>query len=244
MKSVSIIIPCYNCENSILKDVKKILKRLIKTRLKFEIILINDGSSDLTLNKIKQSLNLSKKIKFINFSKNMGKSFVIRRAINISKYNHVIMIDNNLPYFDVLNIVIKKLKDKYDLVFVNRRNENSSFKKKKFSIYQVIRFLIGYIISLIIKYSLKLNIDGCDTQAGLKGFKKIKNFNKINFISKIFFFDLELVYCYYKRNKKIFPIPVKYEIPNKSSIKIFALRKNLAIVKELSLVILKLKKHH
>ena len=55
------------------------------------------------------SLNLSKKIKLINFSKNMGKSFSIRKAINKSKYNHVIMIDNNLPYFEVLNTVIKKL---------------------------------------------------------------------------------------------------------------------------------------
>ena len=224
--------------------VKKIFSRLKKLKLTFEIILVNDGSNDSTLDKIKLSLNLSKKIKLINFSKNMGKSFVIRKAINKSKYNHVIMIDNNLPYFEVLNTVIKKLKDKYDLVFVNRRNEKSSFKRKKFSIYQVIRFLIGYTISLIIKYSLKLNIDGCDTQAGLKGFKKIKNFNKINFISKIFFFDLELIYNYYKQNKKIFSIPVKYEIPNKSSIKIFAIYKNLAIVHELSSVILKLKKSH
>jgi len=242
MKSISIIIPCYNCESSILKDIKKILKKIKKTRLKFEIILINDGSSDSTIDKIKMSLNLSKKIKLINFSKNMGKSFSIRKAINKSKYNHVIMIDNNLPYFEVLNTVIKKLKEKNDLVFVNRKNEKSSLKKKSFSIYQVIRFLIGYMISLIIKYTLKLNIDGCDTQAGLKGFKKNKNFNKINFISKIFFFDLELIYNYYKQNKKIFSIPVKYEISNKSSIKIFALHKNLAIMRELFFVILKLKK--
>ena len=42
----------------------------------------------------------------------------------------------------------------------------------------------------------------------------------------------------------VIEIPVKYEIPNKSSIKIFAIYKNLAIVHELSSVILKLKKSH
>tara|TARA_Y100000590_G_scaffold343103_1_gene391919 strand:- start:4245 stop:4979 length:735 start_codon:yes stop_codon:yes gene_type:complete len=242
MKSVSIIIPCYNCENSILNDIKKILKKIKKTRLGFEIILINDGSEDSTIDKLRLSLRFSKKIKIINFSENKGKSFVIRKAITKSKYNHIIMIDNNLPYFEVFNTIIKKLKKNYDLVLVNRRNKKSSFKKKSFSIYQVLRFLIGYTISLIIKYSLKLDIDGCDTQAGLKGFKKIKNFKNINFISKIFFYDLELIFAYYKLDKKIFSVPVKYEIPNKSSIKIFSIGRNLAIMHELFSVILNLKR--
>ena len=82
---ISIIIPCYNCENSILKDVKKILKRLIKTRLKFEIILVNDGSNDETLQKLKISRKLNKKIKIISYAINIGKSFAVNKAIKKSK---------------------------------------------------------------------------------------------------------------------------------------------------------------
>ena len=69
----------------------------------------------------------------------MGKSLVIRKAINVSKYKHIIMIDNNLPYFEVFNTVVTKIKKNYVLVFVNRRNKKSSLKKKSFSIYQILR---------------------------------------------------------------------------------------------------------
>ena len=129
MKSISIIIPCYNCENSIFEDIKKILGKIKKLNLIFEIILINDGSEDATLKKLRKSIRLNKNIKIINFTKNMGKSLVIRKAINVSKYKHIIMIDNNLPYFEVFNTVVAKLKKNYDLVFVNRRNKKSSLKK-------------------------------------------------------------------------------------------------------------------
>ena len=242
MKPISVIIPCFDCENTILKDIKKILFKLKRLRLKFEIILVNDGSNDETLQKLKISRKLNKKIKIISYAVNIGKSFAINKAIKKSKYYHIVLIDNNLPYFEVFEIIIRKLQKNYDLVFVNRRDKKSFVKKRFLTIYQILRFFIGYIISLIIKYKLKFNIKGVDTQAGLKGFKKIKNFNKINFISKIFFLDLELMYTYYIYKKKIFPVPVEYEIPKKSSIKIFSFRKNFKILYELIKVISKLDK--
>ena len=242
MKSISIVIPCYNCENFILNNIKKILKKLKFFNHKFEIILVNDGSSDFTLNKLKQSLKLNNKIKVVTYNKNIGKSFAIKKGIKKSKYNHIIITDSNLPYFEVFTTIIEKLKQNYDLVFVNRRNKKSFLKKKILSVYQILRFLIGYLVSIIIRVKLRMNIDGGDTQAGLKGFKKIRNFGKINFISKIFFFDLELMYFYYILNKKIFSVPVKYEIPNSSSIKIFSVKRNFKIFLELFTVISKLKK--
>jgi len=242
MISISVIIPCFNCEESVLKDVKKILSRLKKLKLTFEIILVNDGSTDATLKELELSRRLSKKIKIVSYNINVGKSFAINKAIKKSKYKHIVMIDNNLPYFEALKIVIKKLQENYDLVFVNRRDKKSLIKKRILSLYQIFRFIIGYAISLIIKYKLKFNIKGLDTQAGLKGFKKIKNFNKIKFISKIFFYDLELMYIYYVNRKKFFSVPVKYEVPKKSSIKIFSLNKNIQIVTELVKVVRKLNK--
>ena len=110
MKPISVIIPCYNCEDTILKNINKILLKLKKFRLAFEIILVNDGSEDSTLSKLKLSCNLSRKIKIITHKINVGKSFSINKAIKKTKYNHIIMIDNNLPYFEVFNTIIAKLK--------------------------------------------------------------------------------------------------------------------------------------
>ena len=89
--------------------------------------------------------------------------------------------------------------------------------------------------------SFFINLKTKDTQSGLKGFEKPKNFNKIKFISKRFFFDLELLMIFQK--KKIYPysIPVKFEIPSNSNIKIFDLKKNIEIINELTKIIKKYK---
>ena len=73
MISISVIIPCFNCENSILKDVKKILSKLKKLKITFEIILVNDGSADTTLKELELSRRLRKKIKIISYNINVGK---------------------------------------------------------------------------------------------------------------------------------------------------------------------------
>ena len=71
---------------------------------------------------------------------------------------------------------------------------------------------------------LKLNIKGNDTQAGLKGFKKLENFEKIKFYSKKYFLDVEIIYHYNLNKKKVFSLPVNYELPKKSNIKILSFK--------------------
>jgi len=120
--------------------------------------------------------------------------------------------------------------------------KGSNLEQKKINIYQILRFIIGSIIAFLNLKILNLKVTGGDTQAGLKGFKKIKNFNKLRFISKKFFFDLELILVYSQKKMKIQSIKTNYSIPNKSSIKIFNFFKNFEILKELFQVINKYKK--
>ena len=77
-----------------------------------------------------------------------------------------------------------------------------------------------------------------DTQAGLKAFIKPKNFNKINFISKKFFFDAEIMLLFHLNKKKTLSVPVSYEVPTQSTIKIFSI-KNFLYILELLQVLLK-----
>ena len=55
----------------------------------------------------------------------------------------------------------------------------------------------------------------------------------VKFISRKFFFDLELVLIYTKKKLKILSLKTKYKIPKNSSIKLFNLKKNLQIIIEL-----------
>ncbi len=232
MNYYSIVIPTFNDENIIKKKIILLNKKLKKLAVKYEIIIINDGSTDKTYSEL---LKISRKYKLvlINNKINRGKSYSINEGLKKSKYEFVILIDSDLPYFSSFNKILKKLEENYDFVFVNRRHEKSKIINRQLNFYQKSRYLIGYIISLVVRLALNINIFGGDTQSGLKGFKKIKNFKKLKFISSKFFLDLEIMYYYKKLNKKFYPIPVKYKIDDKSSIRLFSFKKNCEIIVEL-----------
>lgn len=244
MKDISIIVPCYNCEQFIFYNLRKIIKKIEKLKINYELILINDGSKDDTEKEIKKLTRLNKKIKFINQKKNLGKSSSIINAFKEARNDYILLIDCDIPYFDYFEEIINKLTEGFDLVLVNRRLKESNLIKSQKSTYQKIRGMIGNLIGFLNNYILNLNLEGNDTQAGLKGFKKIKNFSNIKFLSKMYFLDLELIYLYIKNNKKIYSIAVNYELPKISNIKLISL-KNFLILYELIkiLIVLKFRKN-
>lgn len=237
-KKFSFIIPCYNCEKFIHKNIVKLINYIKRLNIKFEILLINDGSEDNTLLK----LNLLKKryrfIKIINNEKNTGKSYCIIQGLKKNIYKNVVLIDCDLPYFNSLKSVIYLLKKGEIFVTINRKLKQSKLLDKNLNCYQYVRSIVGKFIALVNLHILNISIEGGDTQAGLKGFKKIKNFNKIKFISKKFFFDLELACIYSKKKIKIKSIKTDFKIPDNSTIKIFDIRKNFSIIFELIKIII------
>lgn len=237
---ISVIIPCYNSEHYILNNLKKIYTFFENKKIKCEIICINDGSFDDTLSilkKIKKKFN----IKIINNKNNTGKSFSVIKGIINSKYKNIILIDSDITYFKYLGLVIYYLKKNYDLVIANRRLSKSKLiNKNKLRIYQSIRLILGKIIGKLIELKLNINVYG-DTQAGLKAFKLPGNLNKKKFISKRFFFDIELIYFFRRANLKIKCVPVKFTVSNSSTIRIFD-KRNLEILIELFKVITSLKR--
>jgi len=239
LKNITFIIPCYNCEKTIIQNYlrlkKKILNLLSKKRLTFryEIFYINDGSNDNTLKKLLSIKD--KNIKIINNNINLGKSTSIIKAIRLVKTNFIILLDCDLPYLSYLNKVIYEL-NFYDLVLINRRLPNSKNIKSN-NLYQKTRKYIGEFIGILIEIRHKLNVHG-DTQAGLKGFKLIKNVKNKKFISKYYFLDFEIIKIFRERNLRIKLLPVNYSISKKSNIKIFSY-KNILILIELIKILLK-----
>ena len=112
----SFVTPVKNRENEIYKDILKLIKKIKKNTFikKWEIIIIDDGSTDKTYNKLRILKKEHKKIKVIKNFKNKGKGFSIKRGINHlnSKSKKVVLIDSDIPYFKELNHFLKKLKKK------------------------------------------------------------------------------------------------------------------------------------
>ena len=105
--NISFIIPCYNCEDYIQNNIYRLYKKLKSLKIKYEIILIDDYSSDKTLLYINELKNTIPKLRILKNKKNLGKSFSLIKAIKASKYRHVIFIDCDLPYFKSILKVIK-----------------------------------------------------------------------------------------------------------------------------------------
>jgi len=96
MSKFSIIIPIYNEELNISGLVDEIFLSLIKYQNRFEIILVNDASSDNSLNIIKSlTYKYSNIIKFINNNSNLGQSFSLIEGIKKSLYKTIVTLDGD-----------------------------------------------------------------------------------------------------------------------------------------------------
>ena len=222
---LTFIIPCYNAEKIVSKNFNKLNSFIKKNRIKAKIIYINDGSTDFTLKKLLKIRN--KNVFIINNKKNLGKSKSIINTIKKIKTKNVILIDCDLPYFDNLKQVINNLK-KNDLVLVNRKIKGSKNVEKNQSFYQISRHIISNYFGYLMEKKLNLNVNG-DSQAGLKGFKLKDYVKKRKFISKYYFFDIELIKLFRIKNAKIKIVPVKYKISKNSNIKFFSFKNFLYI---------------
>ena len=98
MQLISIIVPCFNEQAAIPIFCKKIaeVSEKMKSLADFEIIFVDDGSKDETLNVIKNFAALDKKIKYISFSRNFGKEAAIFAGLEKAKGDFVATMDVDL----------------------------------------------------------------------------------------------------------------------------------------------------
>lgn len=94
---LSIVVPCYNEEGNVelfSEEVEKVFKG---KKIKYEIIFVNDGSKDNTIEKLYTLVDTSnQKIRVINFSRNFGKESAMYAGLKESKGKFVTIIDADL----------------------------------------------------------------------------------------------------------------------------------------------------
>ena len=118
MSLVSIAVPCYNEEESISLFYDELIKILDKIDEDFQIIFINDGSTDNTLGEIKKL----KDVEYVSFSRNFGKEAALYAGLEYSKGDYVIVMDADLQdppelIIDMINLIKT---DDYDVIATRR----------------------------------------------------------------------------------------------------------------------------
>lgn len=139
MKKISVVIPAFNEEKSIVPLYRKISKTVRKDKdNQYELVFIDDGSSDETYSQIKKVILQSKKTALIKvigitFSKNFGKTAALDEGIKHSTGDYIIFMDADLqddPQ-DIHRFVTAIKKKNVDVVIGNRKNRyRKSFIKK------------------------------------------------------------------------------------------------------------------
>lgn len=106
---VSVIIPAYNVEEYLEECIDSVINQK-DLKCKLEIIVINDGSSDGTLD-ICKKYELDKKIKFINNKKNKGLAYSRNVGIKRAKGNYIVFVDSDdLLYEDAISKLYNQIK--------------------------------------------------------------------------------------------------------------------------------------
>ena len=134
----SIVVPCYNEEETVHAFYDAVIPVMDSVKEPYEIIFVNDGSKDKTLEKLQELAAKNKAIKVINFSRNFGQQAAILAGFRESSGEAVIDIDVDLQDpVEAIPEMILKWKEGYDVVHGKRllRKGETIFKKATSTMY-------------------------------------------------------------------------------------------------------------
>jgi len=98
MKKISIVIPIYNEEVAIEKNVRLVLKALDDNYRDAELVLVNDGSTDSTLDTIQRLAEGDKRIEVVSYGKNRGRGYALKRGFKQAVGDYIITTESDLNW--------------------------------------------------------------------------------------------------------------------------------------------------
>ena len=134
-KLLSVIVPCFNEEEALPFFYKEICLQLEKIKeLNYELIFIDDGSKDDTINIIKNYGKINKKVRYLSFSRNFGKEAAILAGLEYAKGDYVTLMDADLqdPPSLLKEMYELIVNDGYDVVGTRRINRKGEPKVRSF----------------------------------------------------------------------------------------------------------------
>jgi len=200
---LTVIIPVYNEENTILKILKKIeMQKFVKK----QIIVINDGSTDLSLKKIK-TFKFQSNFKILSNKKNYGKGACIIKAKKYIRGDIVIIQDADLEYYpEDYKKILNCFKNSNNLaVYGSRVLNKNRYNNKSFT--SNFRILANHILTIFSNFVNNQNLTDAHTC-----YKAVRAeiFKKINLCDSGFSFCPELTTKLSNLNIPIVEVSIKY----------------------------------
>lgn len=200
--SISVVIPVYNEEKRIKKSLERIVDYLGSFCRDYEIIVVDDGSTDETVKVIEEVLK--DRFRVIKLQENRGKGYAVKRGMLAARYDYVLFSDADLstPIEEIEKLA--EFIGEYDIVIGSRAMHGSDVEihQPKFKEF------LGRVGNKLIQLMLLPGIQ--DTQCGFKLFrrKSIAVFEKQT-IDR-WGFDFEILWIARKMGLKVKEVPVHW----------------------------------
>lgn len=159
---ISVVIPLYNEEDSLIELHEKIISNLENFLIDYEIIFIDDGSIDSSWSVIKNLCSSSKKTKGVQFLKNYGKSMALSEGFKLAKGKIVITMDADLQDDP------KEIIPLYKMITENNYDIVSGWKKKRYDSL-IFKNLPSKLFNFAARLSSGISLN--DFNCGIKAYK-------------------------------------------------------------------------
>lgn len=226
---LSVIVPCYNEEKRFKSGFTHYYNFLKKQKYTWELILVNDGSSDKTLKLMKTHAKSKKNIKIVSYTKNQGKGYAVCQGIKTAKGAYVLFtdIDHSVPINTIASFY-PYFEKGFQIVTGSRRVRGA-----KIVIHQnFFRETLGRGFTLLVRFLIDFKIR--DATCGFKAFENKVAKKIANSISVYdWAFDAEILFVAKKLKLKLAQAPVAWSDVggSKVSLKKDVLRSLFGLVK-------------
>ena len=204
---LSVIIPCYNEKNTIIKILDKVVFYLKNYNFKdYEIIIVDDFSNDGT-REVLQKLNSKKNVRIFYHNKNLGKGGAIKTAKKYLTGDIIIIQDADLEYDpnDYIKLIQPIINNKFKVVYGSRVLNKKRYNVKGFS--SKFRIFANHILTMISNFLNNQNLT--DAHTCYKTFDR-KIFDQLKLEENDFCFCPEVTSKISKLGVEIFEVPINY----------------------------------
>jgi glycosyltransferase involved in cell wall biosynthesis len=177
MTQLSVVIPVLNEEKLITELIERVTLNCKNVTEQFEIIFVDDGSTDKTWELIEDAGNKDKRVGGLKLSRNFGQHYAITAGLDNANGNWVVIMDGDLQDVpEVIPELFEKAQQGFDIVFVSRQNrpEKIYYRMAQRLFYTILNKLSG------------LNFDPSQANYSIINSKVVKAFRKFPEYSRFY----------------------------------------------------------
>jgi len=214
MKDLSLVMPLYNEAENVSLSVESLIVALNRNDLDYELILVDNGSSDSTNNLIKAIAEKEKRVKIVEIRKNQGYGWGIVNGLKQAEGEFIGYMcgDGQVKFEDIIRAIKEVKSKKYDLVKVRRVSRHDGARRK----------IITFMCNIMMQFFFKIGT--WDVNGTPKIFRR-GLLDKFDIKSRDWFIDTEIMIKSKMLKLKIHEVPIDFfpREKGKSNVNLFAI---------------------